>query len=299
MIYLWIKRIVLICLLGVILSLFVTLFSGEIQAYKLRNQNQQTAQGETPPAAVMEEIQNLKEEIKLDPTDASAYSSLGDLYFEAAKYNHALTLYKKAVEINGSDTNYRNNLAICYHLTGQDSKAFYQLNKALKIKPNSQNLWLTLGVISYETARTMNQAGNSKTQVEHYLSLSQKALKKAYLISPSSSAGEKAEKYYKSVFKDVPSPKSEGQKNGLTPSTAKIVSLSQTSAGSQIYFHLCLGVSDGRILSVGRYFSESLPSLFKGDTVRYSLLSDKSGVKITDAEGEILEFGFDNVSCDK
>ncbi len=163
--------------------------------------NQQTAQGETPPAAVMEEIQNLKEEIKLDPTDASAYSSLGDLYFEATKYNHALNLYKKAVEINGSDTNYRNNLAICYHLTGQDSKAFYQLNKALKIKPNSQDLWLTLGVISYETARTMNQAGDSKTQVEHYLSLSQKALKKAYLINPSSSAGEKAEKYYKSVFK--------------------------------------------------------------------------------------------------
>ncbi|MCL4513740.1 MAG: hypothetical protein M1421_07005 [Candidatus Eremiobacteraeota bacterium] len=41
MIYLWIKRIVLICLLGVILSLFVTLFSGEIQAYKLRNQNRE------------------------------------------------------------------------------------------------------------------------------------------------------------------------------------------------------------------------------------------------------------------
>ena len=102
-----------------------------------------------------------------------------------------------------------------------------------------------------------------------------------------------------STTPNTPSPKSEGQKNGLTPSTAKIVSLSQTPAGSQIYLHLCLGVSDGRMLSIGRYFSESLPSLSEGETVRYSLLSNKSGVKVTDAAGRTFEFGFDDVSCGK
>jgi superkiller protein 3 len=199
-----IKRLLLVSLLSVIFFLFITLFSGEIEAFKLNRQKQQLSQEQAPPAIVMERIKNLKEEIKLDPTDSTAYFSLGNLYLEASKYHHALNFYKKAVEINGNDVDSRNNLAVCYFALGESSKAFYQMSEALKIQPRSQKLWLNLGIFSHEAAESLGQTKNSKLQVQEYLKTSRYALKKAYHLAPSTTTGERAKREYHRYYNSLP-----------------------------------------------------------------------------------------------
>jgi tetratricopeptide (TPR) repeat protein len=182
------KKIVLVLALASLCFLFGYMYLGSYLDSLFHLPDSQTSSqidsNGGPPAPVMQQIQELKERIKENPRDADAYEQLGDLYFNANMYDKALALYKQAVDFNREDLAARNNLAICYHLVGKDKEAFDELNTALKMAPNSQNLWITLGVISYEVGK-IQQARDS--------------LKKAIAIDPTSEAGVKAQKMLKDL----------------------------------------------------------------------------------------------------
>ena len=197
-----VKKIVLVVILGGLFFMFGYLYMGDWLGGKLGglfhpSSDQQAAQQQQqmggspsqtggPPGPVMQQIQALKARIAQNPKDGDAYSQLGDLYFEANMYKQALQYYQSAVNANGKDLASRNDLAICDHLTGKDKAAFDELNTALKMDPNNQHLWLTLGVISYETGARSKASD---------------ALEKAYNIDPTSDAGTKAKSMLASLNK--------------------------------------------------------------------------------------------------
>lgn len=180
------RRGFLVFLLGGICVLGGFLATGSLQKAFTNRGGVGNVSSAGPPGPVMQQIRALKERIAQNPNDGAAYSQLGDLYFQASKFEEALELYKKAVEINGEDVVSRNDLALCYHIAKKDKEAFAQLDAALRIAPREPHLWLTLGVISYET-------GNLKRARE--------AFEQAYKLDPASSVGAKAKKMLESLAK--------------------------------------------------------------------------------------------------
>ncbi len=181
-----VKRTVLIFLLGGLSFLFGYLYFGSHLASLFGKPSRSAAAPSGgPPAPIMQEIRLLKERIAQNPRDADAYSELANLYFQANKFDQALVLYEKAVALNEKDIVARNDLALCYHIEKRDKEAFQELYKALEISPRAQHLWLTLGLVDYETGDTKG---------------AKKALKHAYEIDPHSEAGTQAKSMMTSLL---------------------------------------------------------------------------------------------------
>ncbi|MEE2753690.1 MAG: PorV/PorQ family protein [Candidatus Latescibacterota bacterium] len=67
--------------------------------------------------------------IKMDPTMADAYNALGVVQTRRRRYDEAIELYTKALELNSNDAGFRINIALTYHLQGrsEDAEQAYQL----------------------------------------------------------------------------------------------------------------------------------------------------------------------------
>ncbi len=81
---------------------------------------------------IMQEIEALKTMLQKDPSNYQALVRLGNLYFDASKFQQAQEYYSKAIEQEDSDPNVLTDLAICYRNTGDPNKAiefFEQANR--------------------------------------------------------------------------------------------------------------------------------------------------------------------------
>jgi cytochrome c-type biogenesis protein CcmH/NrfG len=64
-----------------------------------RQGSQESVEG-GPPAAVVEELRNLRERIATHPNDDVAITQLGDMYLAANRFADAIPLYRRALRIN-------------------------------------------------------------------------------------------------------------------------------------------------------------------------------------------------------
>ncbi len=67
--------------------------------------------------------------IKMDPGLADAYNALGVVLTKRRRYEEAIELFGKALELNPNDAGFRINIALTYHLQGRaaDAEQAYQL----------------------------------------------------------------------------------------------------------------------------------------------------------------------------
>lgn len=95
-------------------------------------------QMQQPPEHVniFEEIEKLKALLVDNPSDYPALVRLGNLYFDAVKYDQAMEYYSKAVEIRDDDPNVITDLGICYRYTENPQKAMEFFEKANAIDPS-------------------------------------------------------------------------------------------------------------------------------------------------------------------
>ncbi len=85
---------------------------------------------------IFEEIEKLKAMLVDNPSDYPALVRLGNLYFDAVKYDQAMEYYSKAVKIRDDDPNVLTDLGICYRYTGNPQKAMEFFEKANAIDPS-------------------------------------------------------------------------------------------------------------------------------------------------------------------
>lgn len=106
----------------------------------LAQANQKIAANDRPGAAPLLEqaASSFSDAIRLDPTNAGAYSALGFIYHEQGRLADAVTANEKVAELQPNDINTRRNLAILYRDTGNRSKALEEAKFALNLAPNDQ-----------------------------------------------------------------------------------------------------------------------------------------------------------------
>ena len=139
------------------------------------------------PAAIREEIIHLKAQLASNPHNANALSDLGDLYFNARKYNQAIDYYKRAIDIKPGDADLYNDLGLSVFYLGNALEGIKYIDEGIEKNPEFQRIWLTKGFI---LANGMNNFSGAR-----------EAWEKAVSIDPGSGIGKAAQDYI-TQFKD-------------------------------------------------------------------------------------------------
>lgn len=91
--------------------------------------------GGGPPAPVMQLLGTLKARIEKNPRDIAALVELGNLYFDAAKYDQAVSYYRRALALDPTNPDVRNDEGAALHASGHDIDALKEIDRVLEERP--------------------------------------------------------------------------------------------------------------------------------------------------------------------
>ncbi|MBI4478089.1 MAG: tetratricopeptide repeat protein [Acidobacteria bacterium] len=100
-------------------------------------------------AAILDEnqVQALRSIADKDPKNVQARVQLGNLYFDAERYDQAIKWYENALTLDPRDPNVSTDLGISYYYTNQPDRALAQFDESLKIDPRHTKTLLNIGVV--------------------------------------------------------------------------------------------------------------------------------------------------------
>ncbi len=175
----WIIVLIAVVAGGLVIASFVTRQSGVPE----KAAHQAPGQTPMPPAApgpVVEQDLNKVvpvEELGVDIKNPQELALLGDKYFESSRFNQAIEIYKKVLELDPRDVDTYNDLGLAYQYVNRPDLAIDILHKGVKAGPSDQRIWLSLGFVS------MSAGKNAEAKT---------ALKKAVELNPRTDIGQEA-----------------------------------------------------------------------------------------------------------
>ena len=105
-------------------------------------------QQQAPPPPLDEaKVQALTTVFKSDPTNAGAAVQLGNVYFDAERYQDAIKWYEEGVRLDPRNPDTSTDLGISYYYTGQTDRALQQFEQSLKIDPRHSKTYLNKGIV--------------------------------------------------------------------------------------------------------------------------------------------------------
>lgn len=81
------------------------------------------------------------------PADADVRVQLGNLYFDAERYEEATRWYEEALKIQPRDINASTDLGIGYYYMNQPDRALAQFDRSLAIDPKHAKTLLNVGIV--------------------------------------------------------------------------------------------------------------------------------------------------------
>jgi len=122
-----------------------------------------------PPtrAAVLDDTQvkALKSVAEREPSNAQARAQLGNLYFDAERYEDAISWYSEALKRDPKDVNVSTDLGVCYYYTNQPDKALAQFEQSLKLDPKHAKTLLNVGIVRAFGKQDLDGASKAWQQV--------------------------------------------------------------------------------------------------------------------------------------
>jgi tetratricopeptide (TPR) repeat protein len=100
-------------------------------------------------AAIVDDakVNALKSVAEREPANPKPRAELGNLYFDAERYDDAITWYEQAVKLTPNDENLSTDLGVCYYYTNQPDKALARFDASLKINPRHVKTLLNVGIV--------------------------------------------------------------------------------------------------------------------------------------------------------
>jgi tetratricopeptide (TPR) repeat protein len=107
------------------------------------------ASGSAPAPAALDEnkVKALTTLAEQQPTNPQPRVDLGNLYFDAERYNDAIKWYAEALSLAPRDVNVSTDLAVAYYYTNQPDRALQQFAESLKIDPKHTKTLLNMGIV--------------------------------------------------------------------------------------------------------------------------------------------------------
>lgn len=99
------------------------------------------------PLEVASKIQRLKEMVKKDSKNLSAWVELGNLYFDSGKPQEAIEAYSQALAIKPDHADVRTDMGIMYRQLGDFDRAIQEFRKAAQSDPGHLNSRYNIGIV--------------------------------------------------------------------------------------------------------------------------------------------------------
>lgn len=116
----------------------------------------------TPPSRdsmeVATEIQTLKEIVKKDPKNLSAWVELGNLYFDTDQPKEAIEAYRQYLKVKPNNPDVRTDMGIMYRKLGQFDQAIEEFRKAAQNDPKHINSRYNIGLVLLHDKQDMKGA---------------------------------------------------------------------------------------------------------------------------------------------
>jgi tetratricopeptide (TPR) repeat protein len=102
-----------------------------------------------PRAAVLDETQvnALKAVAERETANATPRVQLGNLYFDAERYDEAIKWYGDAIKLSPKDVDVSTDLGVSYYYSNQPDKALEQFNHSLSLDPKHGKTLLNVGIV--------------------------------------------------------------------------------------------------------------------------------------------------------
>ena len=105
----------------------------------------------SPPAAAAAFDQSqataLRNIAEKDPANVQSRVQLGNMYFDAERYQDAIQWYEAALALNPNDVNVSTDLGVCFYYTNQPDRAIRQMEESLRIDRRHTKTLLNLGIV--------------------------------------------------------------------------------------------------------------------------------------------------------
>jgi tetratricopeptide (TPR) repeat protein len=100
-------------------------------------------------AAVLDDtkVNALKNVAERESSNATPRIELGNLYFDAERYDDAIKWYGEALKLSPTNVDVSTDLGVCYYYSNQPDKALEQFDRSLKIDPKHAKTLLNLGIV--------------------------------------------------------------------------------------------------------------------------------------------------------
>jgi tetratricopeptide (TPR) repeat protein len=100
-------------------------------------------------AAVLDEtkVNALKNVAEREAANATPRIELGNLYFDAERYDDAIRWYGDALKLSPNNVDVSTDLGVCYYYSNQPDKALEQFDRSLKIDSKHAKTLLNLGIV--------------------------------------------------------------------------------------------------------------------------------------------------------
>jgi tetratricopeptide (TPR) repeat protein len=82
-----------------------------------------------------------------DPSNATPRTQLGNLYFDAERYDEAIQWYQRAVALDPTNPDVSTDLGVSYYYRNQPDKALAQFRRSLDIDPAHTKTMLNQGIV--------------------------------------------------------------------------------------------------------------------------------------------------------
>jgi cytochrome c-type biogenesis protein CcmH/NrfG len=96
---------------------------------------------------VISKIQTLKEIVKKDPKNLSAWVELGNLYFDTDQPKEAIEAYRQYLKVKPENSDVRTDMGIMYRKLGQFDKAIEEFRRAAQGDPKHINSRYNIGLV--------------------------------------------------------------------------------------------------------------------------------------------------------
>jgi cytochrome c-type biogenesis protein CcmH/NrfG len=102
---------------------------------------------QAPPPFDESRAASLKTAADRNPKDAETRVQLGNLYFDAERYDDATRWYEDALRVDPRNVNASTDLGIAYYYSNQPDRALAQFDKSLAIDPKHSKTLLNIGIV--------------------------------------------------------------------------------------------------------------------------------------------------------
>jgi tetratricopeptide (TPR) repeat protein len=108
---------------------------------------QQPPAAPTPTPVDVQRAAELERQANAQPANATVRVDLGNLYFDAERYDIAISWYEAALKINPKDVNASTDLGVSYYSANQVDRALAQFEHSLAIDPAHTKTLLNKGIV--------------------------------------------------------------------------------------------------------------------------------------------------------